>query len=65
MVGITGGDGSGKSTALAALGHWLEPEFDVRLVHLGKPRWSATTFAARAGLKAVAVGAEGVARRFA
>jgi thymidylate kinase len=62
MVGITGGDGSGKSTALAALGDWLEPEFDVRLVHLGKPRWSATTFVARAGLKAVAVGSEGVAR---
>jgi thymidylate kinase len=62
MVGITGGDGSGKSTALAALGAWLEPEFDVRLVHLGKPRWSATTFVARAGLKAVAVGAGGLAR---
>jgi thymidylate kinase len=62
MVGITGGDGSGKSTALAALGDWLEPEFDVRLVHLGKPRWSATTFVARAGLKAAAVGAEGLAR---
>ncbi|HEU0246278.1 MAG TPA: hypothetical protein VFR38_04260 [Gaiellaceae bacterium] len=62
MVGITGGDGSGKSTALAALGDWLEPEFDVRLVHLGKPRWSATTFLARAGLKAAAVGTGGLAR---
>ena len=62
MVGITGGDGSGKSTVLAALGDWLEPEFDVRLVHLGKPRWSATTFFARAGLKVVAVGAGGLAR---
>ncbi len=62
MIGVTGGDGSGKSTALAALGDWLEPEFDVRLVHLGKPRWSATTFGARAGLKALAVGAEGLAR---
>lgn len=62
MVGITGGDGSGKSTALAALGGWLEPEFDVHLVHLGKPRWSATTFVARAGLKAASLGAEGLAR---
>lgn len=62
MVGVTGGDGSGKSTALAALHGWLEPEFDVHLVHLGKPRWSATTFLARAGLKAVAVGAGGLAR---
>jgi hypothetical protein len=47
MVGVMGGDGSGKSTALAALGDWLAPEFDVMLVHLGKPRWSATTFAVR------------------
>ncbi|HJS49468.1 MAG TPA: hypothetical protein VJ745_04030 [Gaiellaceae bacterium] len=62
MVGITGGDGSGKSTALAALGGWLEPEFDVRLVHLGKPRWSVTTFGVRAGLKAVTAGAGGLAR---
>jgi thymidylate kinase len=62
MVGITGGDGAGKSTALAALGDWLEPEFDLRLVHLGKPRWSATTLVARASLKAAAVGAGGLAR---
>jgi thymidylate kinase len=55
MVGIMGGDGSGKSTALAALRSWLEPEFDVRLVHLGKPRWSATTFGVRTGLKAVSL----------
>ncbi len=34
----------------------------MRLVHLGKPRWSATTFLARAGLKAVAFGAGGLAR---
>jgi thymidylate kinase len=57
-----GGDGSGKSTALAALGTWLGPEFDVRLVHLGKPRWSVTTFTARAGLKAAVLGADGLAR---
>lgn len=62
MVGIMGGDGSGKSTALAALGDWLRPEFDVRLVHLGKPRWSATTFAVRASLKGAALGANGLAR---
>jgi thymidylate kinase len=55
MVGIMGGDGSGKSTALAALDRWLEPEFDVRVVHLGKPRWSATTYGVRAGLKLVSL----------
>jgi len=62
MVGITGGDGSGKSTALAALGEWLGPEFDVRLVHLGKPRWSATTVTVRALLKGATLGADGLAR---
>ncbi len=62
MVGIMGGDGSGKSTALAALYDWLRPEFDVRLVHLGKPRWSATTFTVRATLKGVTFGADAVAR---
>jgi thymidylate kinase len=55
MVGIMGGDGSGKSTALAALESWLRPEFDVRLVHLGKPRWSLATYGVRAGLKAVSL----------
>jgi thymidylate kinase len=51
IVGIIGGDGAGKSTALAALESWLGSEFDVRLVHLGRPPWSATTYAVRAGLK--------------
>jgi thymidylate kinase len=62
MVGIMGGDGSGKSTALVALGDWLGPEFDVRLVHLGKPRWSVTTIAVRASLKVAALGASGLQR---
>jgi thymidylate kinase len=55
VIGIMGGDGSGKSTALAALHGWLGPEFDVRIVHLGKPRWSLTTYGLRAGLKAVSL----------
>jgi thymidylate kinase len=55
MVGILGGDGSGKSTALAALASWLGHEFDVRLVHLGRPRWSVTTFVMRATLKGVSL----------
>ena len=58
MVGILGGDGAGKSTALAALESWLGAEFDVRLVHLGKPRWSATTVTLRGVLKAAAVTAD-------
>lgn len=62
IVGIMGGDGSGKSTALAALSDWLGPEFDVRVVHLGKPRWSATTFLVRGGLKVASHGADGLQR---
>lgn len=62
MVGVMGGDGSGKSTALAALGDWLGPEFDVRLVHLGKPRWSATTYAVRAALKGATLATHGLER---
>ena len=58
IIGIIGGDGAGKSTALAVLESWLSSEFDVRLVHLGRPPWSATTYAVRAGLK----GADLVAR---
>jgi thymidylate kinase len=58
VVGIMGGDGSGKSTALAALGSWLGSEFEVRVVHLGKPRWSATTYGVRATLKAVSLAAD-------
>jgi len=58
IIGIMGGDGAGKSTALAVLETWLGSEFDVRLVHLGRPPWSATTYALRAGLK----GADFVAR---
>jgi len=62
MVGILGGDGSGKSTALATVGSWLGHEFDVRLVHLGRPRWSMTTYAVRATLKAVSLTANGLQR---
>jgi thymidylate kinase len=62
MVAIMGGDGAGKSTALAALEAWLGQEFEVRLVHLGKPRWSATTTTVRGGLK-VAVAAVNALQR--
>lgn len=64
LVGVMGGDGAGKSTALAALEDWLGPRFDVRVVHLGKPRWSVTTTAVRGTLK-VASTATHVLRRVA
>ena len=62
LVGIMGGDGAGKSTALAELEAWLGRELDVRVVHLGKPRWSATTYATRAALKAGGAATKAAAR---
>jgi thymidylate kinase len=62
IVAILGGDGSGKSTALAELRSWLGSDLDVRIVHLGKPPWSATTYGARALLKAAST-ATGVLAR--
>jgi thymidylate kinase len=62
MIAVIGGDGSGKSTALAALQRWLGSELDVDVVHIGKPTWSATTIAIRAALKALGALSSGVAR---
>jgi thymidylate kinase len=62
IVAVTGGDGAGKTTALATLGGWLGAVFDTRVVHLGKPRWSATTYATRASLKAASLTAGFLAR---
>jgi thymidylate kinase len=62
IVAVTGGDGAGKTTALATLGGWLGPVFDTRVVHLGKPRWSATTYVTRASLKAASLAARFLAR---
>jgi thymidylate kinase len=57
VVAILGGDGSGKSTALAEVARWLGQDFDVRRVHLGKPTWSLTTYVVRGGLKLAALAA--------
>lgn len=43
LVVVAGGDGAGKSTAIAGLQKWLSQDFDVHTVHLGKPTWSWTT----------------------
>ncbi len=51
MVAVIGGDGSGKSTAVAELGAWLGGEFEVRRIHLGKPPWSVTTYGVRGAFK--------------
>jgi thymidylate kinase len=43
MIAIVGGDGAGKSTAVAEINRWLSKDLDVRTLHLGKPPWSWTT----------------------
>lgn len=61
IIAILGGDGAGKSTALDHLEAWLGDRFDVMRVHLGKPRWSVTTWVLRGilWLASLAVAGEG------
>ncbi len=51
LIAIIGGDGSGKTTAVADLHQKLSEEFDVRKVHMGKPSWSWATIIIRGILK--------------
>ncbi|MCB0084229.1 MAG: hypothetical protein KDE47_24990, partial [Caldilineaceae bacterium] len=51
LIAIIGGDGSGKTTAVAKTYQWLSADFDTTKVHLGKPPWSRTTNTIRALLK--------------
>ena len=46
-VAIVGGDGSGKSTAVAGTVGWLAGPLRVRQLHLGKPRPSLLTLAVK------------------
>jgi len=51
FIAVVGGDGSGKTTAIEGLLEWLALNFDVRKIHLGKPRPSVTTILVRGFLK--------------
>lgn len=51
MIAIVGGDGAGKSTAVAGLHSWLSEYFLTTKVHMGKPAWSWTTITIRGILK--------------
>lgn len=51
MIAVLGGDGSGKTTVLAELERWFSGLFDVTSVHLGKPKWSWTTYLIRGIVK--------------
>lgn len=55
IIAIVGGDGAGKSTAVAALNCWLSSKFDTLSFHLGKPAKSRTTIVIRAILKGLQV----------
>lgn len=43
QLAVVGGDGAGKSTAVSEIHSWLSKDFEVRRLHLGKPRRSFTT----------------------
>lgn len=44
IIALVGGDGSGKSTAVNELYRWLSRNFVTTKIHLGKPRWSLSTY---------------------
>jgi thymidylate kinase len=48
LVAIVGGDGAGKSTAVAGVATWLSKVFIVDRAHLGKPPPSLATLSVRA-----------------
>lgn len=47
VIAVLGGDGSGKTTTIEALESWLASSFELRRIHLGKPRWSLATVVVR------------------
>jgi thymidylate kinase len=51
LIAVVGADGAGKSTAIDALIGWFSPDFRVAKIHMGKPRWSASTYLVKAILK--------------
>lgn len=51
LIGVVGGDGAGKSTAIDELYDWLRGPYQIVKVHMGKPSWSWTTIMIRGLLK--------------
>lgn len=44
VIALVGGDGAGKTTAVEAVGRWLDKRFVVQTFHFGKPPRSLLTF---------------------
>ncbi len=51
MIAIIGGDGSGKTTAIDGLFKWLSKDFEIKKIHMGKPKWSFITILVRGIVK--------------
>jgi len=55
LIGIVGGDGAGKTTALEGLTRWLATEnFFAVTVHMGKPGWSLLSATVKSSMRVVA-----------
>jgi thymidylate kinase len=50
LIALVGGDGAGKSSAVAGLSSWLAAVFETHSVHMGKPPRSRTTLAIKGAL---------------
>ncbi len=51
MIALVGGDGAGKSTAIAGLQRWLAKDFATRRVHFGKPPRALSTRLVRGAVR--------------
>lgn len=63
MIALVGGDGAGKSSAIADIERWLGGTFELSTVHLGRPPWSTRTRLVRGALKLARLGVRAVSRR--
>ncbi|MBK9130711.1 MAG: hypothetical protein IPM20_03580 [Gammaproteobacteria bacterium] len=59
-IAIVGGDGAGKSTAISGITKWLQPDFDIAVLHMGKPERALFSYLVDGFLKLT-----GIRRRYA
>ena len=51
LIAVIGGDGAGKTTAVDEIFNWLRTDFSIQKFHLGKPKWSFSTYIVRGFIK--------------